>query len=304
MTASSRTSAGVGIVGAGRFGCALGRALQDAGYDVVAASARSATGRERARQVLGIEAVDAPEAALRGAGIVLIGVPDDATGVVAERLAQHLEPAGRTGPIHFVLGSGSVSLDALSPLAELGHHTVRLHPLVSLAPDTTPDRLRGRTAAVGASTPGALDFVRTLALDLAMVPFVLDEALRAVWHAAATIAANHTVALLAGARDLAVAAGLEPEQAAAAFSELARHALEQAAERSPEMALTGPVARGDVRTVQAHLSALRACAPELVGSYAAVAGDAVRLAAGARRIDEPTRRLMHAALSETGGGTP
>lgn len=262
MDPSAAPRSSVGIVGAGRLGRVAGRALQGAGLDLVAAHSRSEAGRRIASEALGVEATASPVEVLRAAELVLLCVPDDALATIADELAA-VEVPRRT----IAMMSGAVPLAALAPLRERRHLVVRVHPLRALGSDATPADLVGAPGAVGAHDDEGFAAARLLADRLGLVPFELDEAGIGVWHAAATMAGNHTLALVADARDLAIGAGLDRDAALAAFGGLARHALARAIEETPERALTGPVSRGDAGTVATHLRALGEACPQLVPAY-------------------------------------
>jgi predicted short-subunit dehydrogenase-like oxidoreductase (DUF2520 family) len=253
----------VGIIGAGRAGSLFARALEHAGDDVT-------LGR-------------AGDIVRAGARRVVLAVPDDAVDdVVAELLALSFEASGAL----VVLLSGSAPLERVSPLAEQGASIVRVHPLLAITPDAAPQQLVGTTAAVTGVDGDAVDAGRAFARRVGMEPFELQDDARGAWHAAATMAANLPVALLALARDLAVEAGLDEATALRAMGGLARRSIEAAIQQGPERALTGPASRGDAGTVAAHVTTLRRSAPAALAAYEACTVVAVRLAQDAGRLDE------------------
>ena len=80
----------------------------------------------------------------------------------------------------------------------------------------------------------------------------ISDALRSNYHAAAAVAANHTVALLSHLEVLAQAAGLTLDD----YLPLVRNAVEDVARDGVRASLTGPASRGDVQTIDAHLVAI------------------------------------------------
>ncbi len=208
------------VVGPGRAGGALARALTDAGWRV-----DGPLGRD----------LDAGTATT-GARLVLLAVPDAVVADVASCLAP-----GEAVVAHV---AGSLGLDVLAPHARVGS----VHPLVSLPdPALGARRLRGAWFAT-AGDPAVAEVVR--AFEGRSVP--VADADRATYHAAAAVAANHLVALLGQVDRLARSIGVPLE----AYLDLARGALDNVAEVGPAAALTGPVARGDRATVARHLEAL------------------------------------------------
>ena len=232
------------LVGPGRAGTSVALALVAAGSRPVAVAGRSidAASTRTAVARFGVPAVPVA-AAGAGAALVVIATPDAAIDDTARELAGSLEPGALV--VHL---SGARGLAALASVVELRPDCAvgALHPLQTFAaPD--PARLRGAWAAVAGSSA-----VADLARDLGTQPFTVDDEHRAAYHAAAVVASNHLVALLGQVERLADAAGVPFD----AFLPLVATSLANCAHHGPAAALTGPVSRGDIGTVVAHLDAL------------------------------------------------
>ena len=102
---------------------------------------------------------------------------------------------------------------------------------------------------------------RALAETLGLRPFELADAAKPLYHAGAAVASNFLVTLRRAAGSLLETAGAPPE----ALDPLMRRTIENGFE------LTGPIARGDWGTVEAHLRAIRAEVPRLEPMYRALA---------------------------------
>ena len=234
------------LVGPGRAGTTLARAMAARGWTPIAVAGRAP---DSASVVRVSESLDAParDVGLVGAGAarVLLATPHTANAHTPRPRAP-TRPAGAL-VLHL---SGVCTVDELHKLrvarpdVELGS----LHPLQSLpSPDIGVTRLPGSWCAVDGPPE-----VERLAISLGMRPFRVNDADRIGYHAAATVASNHLVALLAQAARLADTAGVP----AAALLPLVHSTLENIETLGPGTALTGPVARGDVDTVRRHLDAL------------------------------------------------
>lgn len=232
MTASSPLR--VGIVGSGRVGTALARALRDAGVEVEGPAGRG----ERP------ERCDA----------ILLCVPDSEIAAAAETVTAAAPLVGHA--------SGATPLSAL---AHTGVPAFGLHPLQSFAHPGV--RFEGAGAAVAGSSPEALAFATELAERLGMKPFEIDDDGRAAYHAAASVASNFLVTLQAAAEAITAGAGLDREEARELLAPLVRQTVENVAALGPEVALTGPIARGDEATVEAQRAAVEQVAPELLGLF-------------------------------------
>ena len=182
------------------------------------------------------------------AGLVLLCVPDSA---IAE-VARGIEP-----------GPWVAHVSGATPLAALDPHERRfsLHPLQTFTRSRGAEQLDGACAAVTADSGEGRALGFELAELLGLRPFELADASRRLYHAGAAIASNYLVTLQRAASRLFERAGAPPE----ALVPLMTRTIENGFE------LTGPIARGDRATVDAHVAAIHAAAPELEPAYLALA---------------------------------
>lgn len=240
----------VGVVGAGRVGAVLAAALQVAGHPAVAAAGRSPASRTRIETLLPHLSPRPPEQVARAADLLLLTVPDDHLAAVVDRLAD----AGtlRAGQV-VVHTSGRHGLAVLARAAEAGAVPVALHPAMTFTgTDVDLDRLAGCVFGLTADGIGRT-VGETLAADLGGRTVLVLEEQRTLYHAALTHGANHLVTLVGQAVDLLRAAG--STDPAGTLRPLLSAALDNALSYG-DAALTGPVVRGDARTVADHLDAL------------------------------------------------
>ena len=271
------------LVGPGRAGTAVGLALTRVGWTCRAVAGRrvDAPSTTAAASKLAAPAVERHEAG-KLADVVIVATPDGEISAAASDLAPGLEPGALV--VHL---SGALDIDALEgvrsarPNVEIG----ALHPLQSLPDaDVGAARLAGSWCAVEGGAR-----VDALAADLGLRGFHLPSDQRRLYHAAASVAANHLVALLGQLERLAGAAGVPFE----AYLALARGTLDNVAELGPARALTGPVARGDVATVAGHLASLP---PDEAATYRALAREALRLSG---RDDDRLEALLDEIVAPT-----
>lgn len=182
------------------------------------------------------------------AELVLLCVPDRA---IAE-VAAVLEP-----------GPWVAHTSGATPLAALAPHGRRfgLHPLQTFTRTRGPEQLDGAFAAITAETAEAGELAAELARLLGLQPFALADEARVLYHAGAAIGSNYLVTLHRAASELFEAAGAPP----AALVPLMRRTIENGFE------LTGPIARGDWETVEAHLREIHARRPQLESMYRVMA---------------------------------
>ena len=209
----------VRIVGAGRAGGSFAGALASVGLDVEVADRHGLS------------------TAAAGVDLVLICTPDD---VIAE-VAQSIDP----GPAAVAHCSGSRRLDVLTP----HERRCSVHPLMSLpSPAIGASRLLDNCRFAVAGDPAG----RVVVDMLGGIAFDVADDNRAAYHATASVAANHLVALCAEVETLADRLDIDP----AGFWRMMETTLADVAKHGAAAALTGPVARSDWVTVRAHLGAL------------------------------------------------
>jgi predicted short-subunit dehydrogenase-like oxidoreductase (DUF2520 family) len=180
--------------------------------------------------------------------LVLLCVPDGAIAAVA----RGIEPGPWVAHV-----SGATPLSALDP----HRRRFSLHPLQTFTRARGAEQLDGAFAAVTAESAEARAVALELAATLGLRPFDLADGRRALYHAGAAIASNYLVTLRRVAGRLVEDAGAPPE----ALDPLMRRTIENGFE------LTGPIARGDWETVEAHLRAIRERRPEYEHLYRALA---------------------------------
>ncbi len=258
------------LVGPGRAGMSLALAFRDAGHELVGVLGRESASEAAVR--LGAVELSWDEL-LPAADLLVISVRDDAIGETAVRIASRAIGVGAA--VHV---SGSVPVGELAPLADVGLAIGGFHPLQSLPdPDTGVTRLRGAWAGITAEDPDLHIGLVELARSIGMITFDLADGVRPLYHAGASAAANYVVGSLALAERLFRAAGV-PWEAAIPLIEAV---VKNATELGPDDALTGPIARGDVATVERQRAAVREAAPDLEADFVDI-GRAVAHLAGRR----------------------
>jgi predicted short-subunit dehydrogenase-like oxidoreductase (DUF2520 family) len=182
------------------------------------------------------------------AELIILAVPDAAIAEVARQVE---------------IGPWVAHVSGATPLGALDPHTRRfcVHPLQTLSRERGPEQLDGAWAAVTAETDAAAARAGWLAETLGLRAFPLADGDKPLYHAGAAMASNFLVTLYRAAARLLEETDAPPE----ALVPLMQRTIENG------FVLTGPIARGDWSTVEAHLRALEERAPDLVPLYRALA---------------------------------
>ncbi|MEP6814236.1 MAG: Rossmann-like and DUF2520 domain-containing protein [Marmoricola sp.] len=284
----------IGVVGAGRVGAVLAAGLRGsshslAGHEIVAAAGESTASRSRIDALLPGVPKRKPTAVARTSDLLLLTVPDDMLANVVSTLVG--AGAIRRGQ-YVVHTSGRHGLAVLEPARRTGAHVIAMHPAMTFT-GTAVDLPRLSGCVFGVTAEGEDRAVaEALVGDLGGTAMFVSEDKRALYHAGLAHGANHLVTLVTQAMELLSASGAEDP--AATLRPLLTAALDNALE-SGDAALTGPIVRGDVNTVAAHLEDIAAHAPATLASYVALARATADRAVLDGRL-QPIRRVKILAL--------
>lgn len=268
------------VIGAGRVGTALGALIRQSGYPIAGVVCRT---MERAEEAVARIGGGTPHTHVargaKGAGAVLIAVPDDALVSVAAAVASGRR--FRSGEL-LVHTSGALPADVLRVRGAEKALCLSLHPIQTIADrELGAERLSGASYGVEGDAE-AISFGQELVRAIGGVPLVIKPGAKAVYHAAACVASNYLHTLIDSGLRLYAQAGIPRSDALAALLPLMEGTLANAGRLGVPWALTGPVERGDVDTVRSHLHALAALsgeeAEELEGLYRLLGLHTLRLA--------------------------
>lgn len=272
MTTSSELSAV--IVGRGKVGRGLARALRGAGVPV-----RLLAGRAGRVRRLG-----SPSA-------VVFAVPDAAIADAAARV--DADPS-----VPFLHCAGARGGEAFGELPERA--VGAMHPLISFASTAHVPGLEDASFALSGDAAAVRAAKR---LVRAMRGRVIRPEVGPRYHAAAALVANGSAALASIGVDLLIGLGLTPAEAARAMGALLVSVGENVSALGTPDALTGPVARGDATTVRWHrealagssatrpaLAAYDAVAPTILAVARKAGLSAARVRALRRALREPAQR--------------
>jgi predicted short-subunit dehydrogenase-like oxidoreductase (DUF2520 family) len=243
----------IAVYGPGRAGGALALAATHAGHEIV-----SVTGRNT-------DAVADLSSEVRPTGaspdLLIIAISDDALVDAWEIVDSDAVPPA---VVHI---SGAIPSTVLAPFQVAGASIGAFHPL-----QTLPDRHTGASRIAGAyiaiTASGELrEMLFEFARSLGGLPFEVDDATKPLYHAAAAASANYTLASLGLASELYEAAGIDFDVA----RPLVQAIIDNAFDMGPHRSLTGPIARGDVATIEAQLAAVENGAPDMLEAFKALA---------------------------------
>jgi predicted short-subunit dehydrogenase-like oxidoreductase (DUF2520 family) len=241
------------LIGAGHVGRVLGRLLvEQGGWALQQVLTRAADSAAQAQTFIGSGRVVTDYAALQPADVHVLAVGDDQIGAACAALAQAV-PLQASVVFHC---SGALASDRLQLAREAGAAVASVHPIRSFADPAavyagfagTFCGIEGDAAALAVLTP-ALN-------RIGAQPVPLDSAAKTVYHAAAVFASNYLVTVLDAALRAYQAAGIPEAVARQIAQPLASESLANVFRLGAPTALSGPIARGDLATVERQLAAV------------------------------------------------
>ncbi len=251
----------IGIIGAGTVGTALAFRLRLKGYNIAAVASRSYSSALRLVEAINSgDIYHSAQEVADNAGFILITTPDDAIPKVVNQTRWH---RGQ----YVVHCSGADSLDVLEPARIIGARVGSFHPLQTFASiQKAIENLPGSTFALEAEGE-LLDILKDMAAALEGHWIKLKSGDKAAYHTAAVISCNYLVTLVKLATDLWASFGISRQQATQALLPLLKGTINNIENVGIPNALTGPIARGDIGTVQIHLNTLQETAPSMITAY-------------------------------------
>jgi predicted short-subunit dehydrogenase-like oxidoreductase (DUF2520 family) len=283
----------IGIIGAGTVGTALAVRLHFKGYAIVAVSSRSPSSAWRLVKAAGCgEVCETPQQVADKSDLVFITTPDDAISTVVNLVNWH--------PGQYVVHcSGADSLDVLEPARIVGAKVGSFHPLQTFASiQKAIENLPGSTFALEAEGD-LLETLKGMAESLEGHWIKLGAGDKAAYHTAAVMTSNYLVTLVKLSADLWQSFGVPRLEAIQALMPLLKGTLNNIENLSIPNALTGPIARGDVGTIQIHLNTLQNVAPAILPVYCELGLQTIPVAVAKGRINESQAEELETILTRT-----
>ena len=280
-----------GFVGAGTTGTALAVRLSQKGWPVVGVSSRTLSSAEKlATRVSDCQVCHTAQELADVAEMVFITTPDDVIAQVCSEVHWH---KGQS-VLHC---SGAHSVDILEPAKKLEAAVGSFHPLQTFADAARAiGNLPGSTFGLEAEEP-LLSTLKELTSLLDGNWVELKPGDKVLYHAAAVFACNYLVTLVKLALDLWKDFGVSPQEATRALLPLLRGTLNNIHSIGLPNCLTGPVARGDLGTLERHLKALDAKNPSLLTTYKGLGLQTIPIALAKGKVNEHKAEEMRALLS-------
>jgi len=216
--------------------------------------------------------------------IVFIATPDDAISSIINEI----EPNSKVY-CHF---SGAISSNVLLPLAKNGAVICSLHPAMTFAGEVDLSKIAYTFEGSGDGIGEFMYFLHSCGIK----PIMINTEDKPLYHAAMCNASNHITTIIYSTFEMLKKLHITKEEMFSLIAPLSKKALENALNLSPEVALTGPISRGDVETIKSHI-------PFVDKTYTNLAMRTVDLALSAGRIDKEKAENIREVLENANNNT-
>jgi predicted short-subunit dehydrogenase-like oxidoreductase (DUF2520 family) len=277
----------VSVIGAGIVGSTIAIALFEKGYSIASiidriggsaiGLARSVKCKKASTQITDI----APNS-----NIILIAVSDDAIETVALQLSKvKINNFKKLLVIHC---SGVYSADILQPIRKKCAATASMHPIQTFPTSQRGGKLLSKLKGIYYGIDGdpeAIQMVEKIVQELGGKSVVIQKELKPLYHIACVFASNYMTMFLNAVNDLARTLNLKASWTEV-FGPLMTTTMENVVRESAPSALTGPIVRNDISTIELHLKTLLQYAPQFLPLYTIGGIEIARIAKENQRINQ------------------
>lgn len=278
----------VSIIGTGALGSTLAKALSEQSISIKSLFNRSEEGLADLAEIVDADLFESfPTSEEQLGKLIFITVPDDQIPHVVNRFAALGDSFEN---YFFVHCSGNSPADVLSILSDKGANVASFHPLQTITKTSPPDSFKGIYFNIQGDSK-AVALLGNIAAEFEAKWFEVSAQAKPFLHAAAVMASNYLVALLKASGDIAELGGLDSTEVKQAMLPLVMESLRNASSSELSNALTGPIARGDIKTVGKHLKMLEQN-PDLLALYKQLGKKALELSKHDKDVAKALNNLL------------
>ncbi len=238
-----------GFVGAGKVGTSFGKYLIQNGFSVAGYYSRSRQSAVSASEYTASTCFTKIEDLVQMVDGIFITTGDDQIGEACRHVVDSMDSLQGKFMVHM---SGALSSEVLSCAADKGAKIFSLHPLQAFANiDSAQIALKG--TVFGIEGQSDLNILKSILETTGNRYIELRPEQKTRYHMVACIVSNYLVTLLGFGLDLFDSIGIDKEQGMHALLPMIRGTIENVEQLGPDKALTGPIARGDLKTIKKHL---------------------------------------------------
>lgn len=241
----------IGFIGAGRVGCTLGKYFREHGIQVSGYYSRTKESAQFASEFTKTSCFHTLEEIVSSSDTLFITANDSAV----EQIWEHLKELPVQGKI-ICHCSGVLSSSVFSGIDQIKAFGYSIHPIYAINSKTTSYKEIGKAHFTIEGSPERLSEVKALLEQCSNPVTIISPQDKSKYHAACVISSNLVIALANIGARLLKECGFSDEEAKKALMPLFYDNCKAVVEKGTVEALTGPVSRGDIQTLQKHLNVL------------------------------------------------
>ena len=280
----------IGIIGAGKVGTSLAAVLKRKGFHITGVSDTAEASLKTAERYLGKDVLYTQNNmdVVGAADAIAITTQDRVIQDVAAEINANAERLDKKLIFHT---SGADPSSVLMPLNEKGAFLGSLHPLQTFPDIDSAIGVLQDTCIFVEGDKNAVPLLRHLGDHIGAKVYTIAGKDKVLYHLSAVFVCNLLSALFYSGKGLMDKINIDFEP----FLPIIKATLNNIEKKGPLAALTGPIVRGDVKTVKAHLASIEDM--ELHKKvYKALSEVAVQMATERKTIDEKTIEALKDVL--------
>ncbi len=252
----------IAIIGAGRIAYSLTSALLKEGYIVDTIISRKINSAKALAGKFGVKKYfDDKNLISKSVNVFFITVPDSEIKKTAVQLSKL-----KFSTAFFIHFSGAEDISVLNPLKVKGGKTGSLH-LMQTFPSKKIVNIKNVNSAIETNDDSMYKFLLQLCSDLQLIPFRIDSKDKTYYHLAGVFASNFLAGNLLNAQKLLSLNNIDEQKYFKILSSTIQSTLQNIKTVGPAKALSGPVERGDIKTIQKHIYSLKRKSKKSNSSY-------------------------------------
>lgn len=241
----------IGIIGAGRVGCSIGKYLMEGNVPVTGYYSRTVESADEAARFTGTVRFNSINEIAKASDTLFITTPDDGIADVWDCIAG-LSVKNKI-ICHF---SGSLSSVVFSGIENTGASGCSIHPMLAFSNKFSSYKQLNNALFTIEGMDCAVSAIKNLFETMGNKVFEMKTDEKTRYHAAASIVSNNMIALYQMGIDNLMECGFSEKDAKVLVTPLVRGNVNSFLENGSEAALTGPVERNDIGTVTNHMKVL------------------------------------------------
>lgn len=254
----------IGFIGGGKVGISLGKYFLSKGNIISYYHRKGSSLSSKTKNMNDIFYYTKLDDIIRFNTIVFITTKDD---IISNIIGEILNMDGINNKQVFIHTSGSISSHIFSPLADIGCGCYSLHPLMTFSDHNVPLDIIENTSFTLEGNKKNYDLIESFLKKAHINYYEINPDDKILYHAAACIMCNYLVTLLDSGYMILKEIGFDENFSKEIFKPLIQTTLDNIYEKGCAKSLTGPISRGDEKTIQSHINAISMHTPQYFDLY-------------------------------------